>query len=345
MLDSRENERGELDVHLDMSRLPDAEIALFVHKCMDELMQKYDADLSRVNKYWVPVGIVGTLFWLEVTGWWITENSGIRMTGEQHDTLHMRDLSVLDPAQLLVFRLLTEEREAAKHERWHNPGLDQSERGEILGFLRRQCFESSGVPTPPPDTLTAIAWATLLYTLSEPGQDWVADLDETFKVTIHKMLAYKSTETSDDCRGELLPEHLIQQSDHLLGSCQGCGNRLWCVRGHCHKPEEDQTSGWVNLCFNCFLDEIDRIIRPELTWDEDVNTMCNFNMHGHTLDCASHGCPHAKAEAIEQFPEWQGRKLRERGSQRLLAFEEALTQNGGLVQRSALRGLLEYFGE
>ena len=81
MLSTRTNN----DARIRDDWLPDPEVWKFIHECLDK---KFNIDAARLDERWIPLGIVGTLMWIEVTGWWIIHNSGISATGEQYDTLH-----------------------------------------------------------------------------------------------------------------------------------------------------------------------------------------------------------------------------------------------------------------
>jgi hypothetical protein len=336
--------RAAGDVHISEDWLPPREIINFVQDAVKHRVGSMDLSLAQLDHRWIPLGIIGTLFWLEVTEWWIMENSGIRITGESHDARHVYDTSKLDPAQLVVLRHLHEELEKARELRWDNPGLEQSEVGELLGFLRRQCYESSGVKDPPIEIITAIAWGTLLYILEDEGQDWIAKISDTFKVTLHQQVAFQSTEISRSGEPELLYTPLVEKTTDGLGTCQRCGHKLFCVRGHAHSVDGSPAS-WVDLCHKCALDEIEFLEHFDLTKLEDVNTMCHFDEDGRNLDCASHRCPHALDTAIAQFQGWTNAKLKQRGTQQLLAFEEVLNQRGGLINRGNVDKYLTYFGE
>ena len=77
---------------------------------------------------------------------------------------------------------------------------------------------------------------------------------------------------------------------------------------------------------------------------ETANTMCNFQFDGENLDCASHKCPYIQEKAPEQYQQWTASKLRERGSQRLLAFEEKLNTQGGLIRQGDVGRYLSWAG-
>jgi len=339
MLDTRRNQ----DARVRDDWLPDAEVWQFIHDCLVKKFGFNHVDVARMDERWVPLGIVGTLVWLEVTGWWVMENSGIRMTGEQFDQLYTYNCSdTLEPQYLLVFRQLEEERERLLHQRMVGDSLGDSlkgdEKGELLGFLRRQCFQSSGVEEPPLEVLASIAWGSLIWALTEGGQDWVAGLDETFDCARSEGQAWKDLTDPDDVSGVVLLPDLVEETSDGLGDCMRCGNSLWCVKQHCCD------GGMAFLCYRCLREEADsgNIQFAEMTWDEHTNTMCDFDGRKTNLDCAALQCPHIIKDAPEKLQKWTGERLRERGSQRLLALEEKASQLGGVFGRNP-QELVDHF--
>lgn len=340
MLDTRRNQ----DAKIRDDWLPDAEVWQFIHDCLVKKFGFDHVEVSRMDERWIPLGIVGTLVWLEVTGWWVMENSGIRMTGEQFDQLYTYNCSdALEPHLLMVFRLLEEEREHLLYTRMEGDSLNDSlkgeEKGELLGFLRRRCFQSSGVQEPPVELLASIAWGALIWALTDGGQDWVAQLDETFDCTRTTGSAWKDLADPDDLGGSVLDPDLVEETEDGLGDCMRCGNSLWCVKQHCYE------GGMAFLCYRCMIEEKDKgnIQFAEMTWDENyVNTMCDFDERKPNLDCAALRCPHIVEDAPKKLEKWTGDKLRERGSQRLLALEEKAEQLGGVFGRSP-QELVDHF--
>ena len=51
--------------------LPDREVWQFVFDCLEK---RFNVDAARMDDRWIPLGIIGTLMWVEVTGWWVIEN-------------------------------------------------------------------------------------------------------------------------------------------------------------------------------------------------------------------------------------------------------------------------------
>lgn len=345
MRDFKLTNRRQGDVHISDDWLPPPEVVQFVRDAVADRVGERDLVLAGLDHKWIPLGIVGTLFWVEVTEWWVMENSGISITGESHETAHLHNTSRLDPAKLVVLRHLHEQLERAREDSWESGSLNDSEAGELLGFLKRQCYESSGVAVPPFPILVAISWGTLQFVLQDEGQDWIAKISDTFRLTLMQGVAYQSSEMTEEGDPELLENQLIETTEDLLGSCQKCGHRLFCVRGHAHVEPGKREASWVDLCHNCALEEVENLIHfDELTRLPDVNTMCNFQYDGKNLDCASHKCPHIRQEAADQFQQWTAAKLRERGSQRLLAFEEQLNRQGGLIRQQDVGRYLSWAG-
>ncbi len=81
--------------------LPDPEVWGFIH---DVLANRFNIDAARLDERWIPLGIVGTLMWIEVTGHWLINNSGISATGEQYDTMHQYDSTELAHSAMLEKR-------------------------------------------------------------------------------------------------------------------------------------------------------------------------------------------------------------------------------------------------
>jgi hypothetical protein len=339
MLDTRRNQ----DARIRDEWLPDAEVWQFIQECLVKKFGYNHVEVSRMDERWIPLGIVGTLMWLEVTGWWVMENSGIRMTGEQFDQLYTYDCSsTLEPHHLLVFRLLEEERERLLSKRMVGDSLNDSlkgeEKGELLGFLRRRCFQNSGVGEPPLELLASIAWGALIWALTDGGQDWVAGLDEAFACTRAEGAAWKDLENEDQLGGVVLEPDLVEETMDGLGDCMRCGASLWCVKQHCYD------GGMTFLCYSCMLVEKadGRILLDDMTWDEYANTMCDFDDKKPNLDCAALKCPHIIPDAPKKLEKWTGEKLRARGTQRMLALEEKAEQLGGIFGRSP-KELVEHF--
>ena len=324
--------RDKKDARIREDWLPDPEVWQFIHECLEK---RFNVEAARLDERWVPLGIVGTLMWVEVTGWWITENSGITVTGEQYDTTHTYDGGELDPQGLLVLRYLEEKAKEYLKTRWDDPGLNGDEKGEILGFLRRCVYESSDVPVPPIEVLISIVWGTLVWSLTQKGRNWVQRLDAMFDCTVSLGVSYKAQDESYP-EGELLDPSLVENTERGLGVCAKCDCKLWCVKPHCHQGE------MFSLCYNCFLEEEDNIQYGWVTWSESANTMCSFDGGKENLDCGSCRCPHATANAEEQLERFALSKLKERGSQRLLAFEEAAQRVGGVFGKTP-EELVRYF--
>ena len=138
--------------------LPDPEVWQFTYDCLEK---KFNVDAANLDERWVPLGIVGALKWIEITSWWVLKNSGITATGEQYEQVHAYDGTDLDPASLLILRHLEEKARELLRTRWTDPGLEKEEKGEVLGFISRCCYQASGVPTPPKNLIFAIAWAAM----------------------------------------------------------------------------------------------------------------------------------------------------------------------------------------
>ena len=327
--------RKTSDARIREEWLPDPEVWKFIHECLDK---RFNIDAARLDERWIPLGIVGTLMWIEVAGWWIIENSGISATGEQFDTLHSYDATELDPTALIVLRHLREKAEKMLKNRWDNTALESDERGEILGFLKRCCFESSGVQSPPNEVLVSIVWGTMVWSLTDKGRDWVKRLDAMFECTVDHGVSYKTMENSDLESGELLDPSLVEDTGRNLGSCAKCNHKLWCVKDHCHKGD------MVYLCYSCFQEEKagGNIQYDWVSWDEHVNTMCKFDEAKENLDCASCRCPHAISNAEEHVERFALNKMKQRGSQRLLAFEEHAKRVGGVFGKRP-EELVRYF--
>lgn len=311
--------------------LPDREVWQFVFDCLEK---RFNVDAARMDDRWIPLGIIGTLMWVEVTGWWVIENSGISITGEQFDTAHLHDNDELDPQSLTILRYIEEKAEQFLKNRWDSPGLETDEKGELLGFLKRCVFESSGVPTPPPEILISISWATMVWSLTQKGRNWVQKLSALFDCTVSCGVSY-NVRDDDYPSGELLDPQLVENTERGLGVCAKCSCKLWCVKAHCHAGE------MTSLCYNCFVEERDMIQYDWVTWDEHASTMCQPK-NKQNLDCASCRCPHAIDDAEEHLHEYTLSKMKERGSQRLLSIEESARRMGGVFGRTP-QELVDHF--
>jgi len=324
--------RDQNDARIRDEWLPDPEVWKFIHECLEK---RFNVEAARLDERWIPLGIVGTLMWVEVTGWWIIENSGISATGEQYDVAHLHDGGELDPAGLLILRYLEDKAKEYLKARWDDPGLNGDEKGEILGFLRRCVFESSDVPVPPVEILISIVWGTMVWSLTQKGRNWVSRLDAMFDCTTNLGVAYK-VQDEDFPDGELLDPALVKNTERGLGVCAKCEAKMWCVKAHCHMGE------MTSLCYNCFREEEEFIQYGWVTWSETTNTMCKLDRKKDNLDCASSNCPHAIPNSKEFLEEFTLTKMKSRGSQRLLAFEEAAQRVGGVFGRRP-EDLVNYF--
>jgi len=324
--------REKRDARIREDWLPDPEVWKFIHECLEK---RFNVDAARLDERWIPLGIVGTLMWVEVTGWWIIENSGITATGEQFDTAHMYDGGELDPQGLLVLRYLEDKAKEYLKIRWDDPGLNGDEKGEILGFLRRCVYESSDVPVPPIEILISIVWGTMVWSLTQKGRNWVQRLDAMFDCTVTEGVSYKARDENYP-EGELLDPALVEDTERGLGVCAKCHSKLWCVKSHCHEGE------MFSLCYNCMIEEGDKIQYGWVTWTENANTMCSFDASKQNLDCASCRCPHAIEGANERFTDFTLNRMKAKGSQRLLEFEEAAQRVGGVFGRTPDE-LVRYF--
>ncbi len=314
--------------------LPDPEVWQFTYDCLEK---KFNVDAANLDERWVPLGIVGALKWIEITSWWVLKNSGITATGEQYEQVHAYDGTDLDPASLLILRHLEERAQELLRTRWTDPGLEKEEKGEVLGFISRCCYQASGVPTPPKNLIFAIAWAAMIWTLTEKGQEWVQSLSKLFFYTRTLGVSYTEGESTYD-------QEFIEQTSRGLGECASCGHTLWCVQQHCLEDS------MVHICYNCVQeikreDERNGITRLRffyITWNGEENTMCSFDERKENLNCANCSCPYAVQNASARLEEFTTKSLKKRGSQRLLDFEDSAASVGGVFGRSP-EELVNYF--
>jgi len=156
-----------------------------------------------------------------------------------------------------------------------------------------------------------------------------------FDCTVTEGVSYKARDENYP-EGELLDPALVEDTERGLGVCAKCHSKLWCVKSHCHEGE------MFSLCYNCMIEEGDKIQYGWVTWTENANTMCSFDASKQNLDCASCRCPHAIEGANERFTDFTLNRMKAKGSQRLLEFEEAAQRVGGVFGRTPDE-LVRYF--
>lgn len=316
------------------TRMPDPGVMAYVNDMLSNLGVDVEA-IAKDHPHWFPVGIMGTLDWIQICGWWIWRNTGFLDTGEAYKVVIEFDGYEFDSDQLLVFRERAERNKF--FERMNTPGIDGKERSEAIGWLVHDMYggwaKSEGVDprefTPPQEFIEMVMWATFLWVLSSYGRDWIYTQDIVLACVIEHSVAFVEKWSPNKA---LLDPALVTVTDRPISSCRDCGKELWCVRGAFVEGEL-----WFRLCNNCLVSrweagktvdlEDGRITHPRCPHKEGRN--------GSTRSCLA-TCPHSK---VTEESVWQ--KFEDVGSQRVEAYRESMRMSGGTNHRALAGQSLE----
>jgi len=236
--------------------MPDPGVHAFV---TDMLKQGFGVDLTGFPDHWVPLGIMGTLDWVTLAGWWILRYTGMFDSQDQYNWFYEYDMCELSPDHLTVYRDDAERN--CFNNRLENPGLTEMERGEAVQFLIQNFYEKfekdksreqSKYFVPPQDAVEVILWSTLMWILSKHGRDWLYGIDQVISSTHDFGVAYwyKANESLLD------PQRMIC-TERSRGTCRQCKSELWCVAG------AYLDGAWYHVCNNCLMEL--HLERPDAT--------------------------------------------------------------------------------
>lgn len=302
-------------------KLPDRGVVNYVRDALRSLSVDVET-LEELYPHWLPVGIVGTLDWVMICGWWIWRNTGFFDTNEGYKFVIEFAGYEFDPDMILVFR---EERERNRFgSRVQNPGIEDIERTEALQFLLEDVYggwaKSEGKDpkrfTPPQEIAEMILWSTFMWVLSDYGKDWIYMQDEVLACIMDYGAAYVEKWSEDRT---LLDPREVTVTKRPINSCRYCGESLWCVRGAFVAKQN-----WHFTCNNCLVklwedgiavDQKDeRLLHPRCPHKEGIE--------GTVKSCMAE-CPHS---GIYQEKIWED--LERKGSERLARYREGVRMAG-----------------
>jgi hypothetical protein len=349
--------KGGLGVRPDW--MPDPGVHLYVKHRLEEL----GIDIDYLPDHWIPLGIVGTMEWVVICGWWLFKNTGIYDTDEPYKWVFDYDGYEFDPDQLLVFR---EDIEANLFEhRIDNPGINGKERTEALQYLAQDFYAAwvkDKTPAeqrefiPPSGFIEAVMWATFMWVLSDYGKDWIYMKDELFASVYEFGVAFVSAWDNT-----LLDPNVMICTERPLSSCRYCArevesyklqlfdrgslpedkvnSKLWCVQG-------SYINGmWQFTCNNCLVEQVDNGAHMKFP-DKDKRILYPHCPHmvgqdGEPGSCNS-TCPHSE---MSQEKAWE--RMEEKGSERLNLFREHMRKMGGRTPRQVsgqtVEDIVDYF--
>lgn len=315
---------GGLSVRPDW--MPDPGVFLYVQ---DVLAEIFEIDARLFPEHWLPLGIVGTLDWLAVCGWWVWENTGVFDTDEPYKWVFVwNEVYEFDPDKLLIFR---ENEELNQYDtRFAEPHLKGREQTEAVSFLLQDVYPDWQKETPPREIVELILWSTLMWVLSRYGRDWLYSQDAVFAHVYDFGVAYVSK-----WDGELLDPKLMKCTQRPIGTCKNCGTEIWCVLGY--YIDDYGEKRWDYLCNHCAIELRDAGVKM----DEKDRRISAPDCHHHGGTCMNTTCPHSgwTKEAIHE-------KMREWGSQRVEEYREAKKMAGGsprAIGGQTADDVVEYF--
>lgn len=323
-------------------RLPDKGVLNYVKDVLTALGVEDIDELEKIHPHWLPGGIMGTLEWVFICGWWIWDNTGFFRSDEAYKFIVEFNGYEFDPDHLKIFR---ENRERNLfEERFTEPGLTGMERSEGLNWVRNEVYarwaREEGVDpkefTPPPEFIEMVMWATFMWILSEYGRDWVYMEDEVLACVIDFGVAYMELWSHEKT---LLDPQGVKVTNRPINTCRYCGHRLWCVAGAFIGGNL-----WQNVCLNCYnelwengveVDEKDERLRhPKCPHKEGIA--------GSTRSCIA-TCPHSGMTQQKVME-----RMQEAGTERLERYREALNIAGGDRRRlggHSTQEIVSYFNE
>ena len=311
--------------------LPPREVKDFVTRLLSE--PPFNIDIFQLDDRWIPLAIAGAFDWLNLTGWWWTEYSGIRRTNEPFEkSFILEGVYTFKPDKIWVFRDFPEE--SAFYERLTNPGLSLLERQEVIQFILRNVCEKYDVPAPPRILAEHIVWATFMWVLSPLGHEWFLEQDGLFACADSRAVdeeglpagygvAYLGFwQTGGRVREVLEDPRLIESVDRDPNACTSCGVSLWCVQGY------SIDGFWDPYCNYCAVDAADS---GEVTFDGKdgriQNPMCG------SQTCMNTDCPYLDSVTCDKTGRRIPHALVRLGQKRLIDWEEQVAQIGGMTPR------------
>lgn len=302
-------------------KLPDKGVINYVRDVLDNLGVDVDM-IEKKHPHWMPVGIVGTLDWVMICGWWIWRNTGFFDSDEGYKYVIEFNGYEFDPDMIVVFR---EQRERNKyHTRSTQPGIEDIERTEALQFLMEDVYggwaKTEGVDpkefTPPQEFVELLMWATFMWVLSEYGRDWIYMQDEILACVIEYGAAFLEKWSGDKT---LLDPREVVVTERPINSCRYCGETLWCVRGAFVNGDQ-----WHFTCINCLVDLWEKGVQVDVKDERIIHPKCPHRegIEGAVKSCAA-SCPHS---GIYQEKLWE--EAQKKGSERLEKYREGVRMAG-----------------
>lgn len=306
-------------------RLPDKGIMKYVE---DTLEERFDVETKSLPEHWLAIGVMGTLDWVMICGWWVFRNTGFFETDEPHRFVFRFNGCELDPSTFTMFK---EDAERNKFDyRFENPGIDGKERSEALQFLIHDVYESWAREnqkdpeeyTPPDAFIEMVMYATFMWVLSPYGKDWIYMQDETLACVLQYGAAYVDHSLQGEAR--LLDPNLVEKIERPLHSCASCHQVLWCVKGIFFSIDDE--GRWESYCNHCFVELWEQGVDVEARDNRIISPQCPHKKGsgGVAGTCSAH-CPHSH--------EYLWGKAEEHGSERLNYYREYVNSMGGASPR------------
>jgi hypothetical protein len=334
-----------------------------VHRYVTDLLEDLGIDVGYLPEHWIPLGIVGTLEWVIVCGWWLFRNTGIYDTEEAYQWVFDYDGYEFDPDQLLVFKE-DDERNLFEH-RIENPGVNGKERTEALQYVSQDFYAAwvkDKTPAeqrefiPPPGFVEAVMWATFMWVLSDYGKDWIYMRDELFACVFEFGVSYVSTWDNT-----LLDPGIMVCTKRPLNSCRYCAAEVFTFKqelSHLGEIDEDKVDetlwcvqgayvngGWQFTCNNCLVKQVENGAHMDHP-DKDRRVLKPHCPHllgedGEPGSCNS-TCPHSE---MTQKKAWE--RMEERGSERVQEVRDRVRSMGGRTPRQisgqTVDDIVDYF--
>lgn len=303
------------------NKLPDRGVVTYVKDVFRTLGVDVE-EIDRAFPHWIPIGIVGTLDWVMICGWWIWRNTGFFDSDEGYRYVIEFNGYEFDPDMILVFR---EDQDRNRYRvRSDTPGIEEIERTEALQFLMVDVYggwakaegKDPKIFTPPQEFVEMLMWSTFMWVLSEYGRDWIYMQDEVLACVIEYGAAFMEKWSGDKT---LLDPQEVKVTDRPANSCRYCENTLWCVRGAFINGKE-----WHFICINCLVKLWESGVQVDTKDERIVHPRCPHleGADGAMKSCHA-SCPHS---GIYKEKIWE--KMQEQGSERLRQYREAVRMHG-----------------
>ncbi len=293
--------------------MPDPGVYHFVADLLNHRFGEQGFDSTVLPDYWLPLGIVATLDWLCISGWWIWLNTGFYQTDEPYRWVFDYMGYEFDPDQLIILR--NEPKKNMFEQRWHTPGITDDERARSLPQVA-ELFQLYEREPPPQMYLEVIVYGTMMWVMSENGEDWLATLDPMFQCVLKYSVAYYSR-----WDGKLLDPRKVVCTEREVHTCFCCGKKLWCVDGLFISDT------WKYACNHCAVLYFQA---GEETMDERDERLayphCPHHADEHNIGgkCTYTECPHSPVNA-----EWIRQKFYDAGEVRMASYRQAAEMAGG----------------